>query len=53
MVSFASRLGEVYPDLLEDGLKQLAERQKKRRWDMAVGGGDVDEGSSPQKKHRV
>ncbi|KAK0656739.1 Clavaminate synthase-like protein [Cercophora newfieldiana] len=48
---FADRLKEVYPDLLDDGLKQLADRQKKRRWDMVVGGDDTrqGEGSSPKK----
>jgi hypothetical protein len=46
---FTSRLEEEHPELLQDGLKQLVERQKKRRWDLAVGGNDVEEGSSPKK----
>lgn len=42
---FVQRLEEVYPDLLESGLKELAERQlsKKRRWDLAVGNVTDDE----------
>ena len=46
---FVSRLKEENPNLLEDGLRQLDERQKKRRWDMAVGGNGTVEGSSQKK----
>ncbi|KAK3337134.1 hypothetical protein B0T19DRAFT_348718 [Cercophora scortea] len=46
---FVDRLRAEDPELLEDGLRQLAERvQKKRRWEIAVGNtGDDDE---PAKK---
>jgi len=44
---FVSRLREERPDLLEEGLRQLAE--KKRRWDVVVGDDDT-EGDQPQKK---
>lgn len=46
---FVSRLREQRPDLLEEGLRQLAE--KKRRWDAVVGKDECDDGSEqPQKK---
>ncbi|KXX73972.1 Bifunctional arginine demethylase and lysyl-hydroxylase PSR [Madurella mycetomatis] len=44
---FVDRLREERPNLLEDGLRQLAER--KRRWDTMVGTDDATEGQ-PQKK---
>ncbi|KAK0729176.1 hypothetical protein B0T21DRAFT_314739 [Apiosordaria backusii] len=47
---FVKRLREECPELLEDGLKQLAEKQsqKKRRWDAVVGDSEADD--QPQKK---
>lgn len=45
---FISRLKEERPDLLEAGLRQLAE--KKRRWDSVVGD-DESSGDQPQKKN--
>ncbi|KAK3300948.1 uncharacterized protein B0H64DRAFT_334574 [Chaetomium fimeti] len=45
---FTSRLREERPDLLEVGLRQLAE--KKRRWDSVVGD-DESSGDQPQKKN--
>lgn len=44
---FVDRLREERPNLLEDGLRQLAER--KRRWDTVVGNDDAT-GGQPQKK---
>ncbi|KAJ4296010.1 hypothetical protein N0V88_004712 [Collariella sp. IMI 366227] len=44
---FVARLREQRPDLLEEGLRQLAE--KKRRWDSVVADGD-DSKDHPQKK---
>jgi len=46
---FVGRLKEENSDLLEDGLRQLDERQKKRRWDMVVGGDETGEGSSQKR----
>ncbi|KAK4145490.1 uncharacterized protein C8A04DRAFT_35759 [Dichotomopilus funicola] len=45
---FVSRLREERPELLEDGLRQLAE--KKRRWDTVVGEDGDSSGDQPQKK---
>ncbi|KAK4186162.1 hypothetical protein QBC35DRAFT_283276 [Podospora australis] len=47
---FVKRLAEDCPDLLEEGLRQLAEKQnqKKRRWDAVVGGNEDQD--QPQKK---
>jgi hypothetical protein len=44
---FVSRLRDERPGLLEEGLRQLAE--KKRRWDTVVGDDDCA-GDQPQKK---
>ena len=48
---FVEGLKEKFPDLLEQGLQQLKERQaqKKRRWDVAVGHDDTTE-DEPAKK---
>ncbi|KAK3394706.1 Clavaminate synthase-like protein [Podospora didyma] len=50
---FVARLREEYPDLLEDGLRQLADRQaqKKRRWDLAVGNTVNEDEDEPHKKN--
>lgn len=47
---FVSRLGEQRPELLADTLKELNQKQgrKRRRWDMAVG--HSTEEDQPQKK---
>ncbi|KAI5304243.1 hypothetical protein KEM56_006702 [Ascosphaera pollenicola] len=43
-VEFVDRMREVHPDLLEEGLKRLEEREqkgsKKRKWDEVVHGGE-------------
>ncbi|KAK4226118.1 hypothetical protein QBC38DRAFT_510602 [Podospora fimiseda] len=50
---FIERLSQECPELLEEGLRQLAEKQaqKKRRWDAVVGDdGDDQDSDQPQKK---